>query len=402
MKKICAIALMLMLILSGCDLSSAFSHSLAKGKSLSEEDSVVSLDIYPDFCDTLGAFERVGYQSLDEKSKSTYILLDNAVYSMQNGFIDLPDCSPEEAVAVYHALRQDRPEYFWMSTSYSIRQSGETCALQFAEKSGDWLYSAEERSLYEGEIKRLLTDFSNGTSGYSDYKKELSAHDLLAELITYDKAASTDSTANPSAWDIVGAMCLKSAVCEGYSRAMQVMCFAGGINCTTVTGTAGNAHMWNLVELNGHWYHLDLTADDGDNGIYHFFFNVTDRYIKKSRTVDPLSQGSETGLFNIFLPQCTATEYNYHILNSFYIADRSQTESTVISLICDAVRSGRRSVEFAVSPDMGFVFGETDAAKEFRLERCISAANAELSQSQRIKSYSYGGVEGALGFVISW
>lgn len=402
MKKICATALMLILFLSGCDLGSAFSRSSAKENTLSETDSVVSLDIYPDACDKIGAFDRVGYQSLDEKSKSIYILLDNAVYSMQNGFIDLSDCSPEEAVTAYHALRQDRPEYFWMPTSYSVRQSGTACALQFAEKSGDWLYSAEERSLYEGEIKRLLTDFLNGTSGYSDYKKELAAHDLLAELITYDSAASADSSANPSAWDIVGAMCLGRAVCEGYSRAMQVMCFACKINCATVTGTAGNAHMWNLAELDGHWYHLDLTADDGDNGIYHFFFNVTDRYIKKSRTVDPLSQSSGTGLFNVFLPQCSATEYNYHILNSYYIADRSQTESTVISLICDAVRSGRRSVEFAVSPDMDFVFGEADAAKEFRLERCISAANAELSQSQRIKSYSYGGVEGALGFVISW
>ena len=124
----------------------------------------------------------------------------------------------------------------------------------------------------------------------------------------------------------------------------------------------------------------------------------------KGRTIDPnvLSVPSLDDRYNLFLPNCNTTDFNYHIINSSYIASMSQVESTVISHICSAVRSGKRSVEFSVDPKLNFVFGDDDAADRFKLERCISAANAELSATERIRSYSFGGVKGALGFVISW
>ena len=70
-------------------------------------------------------------------------------------------------------------------------------------------------------------------------------------------------------------------------------------------------------------------------------------------------------------------------------------------MICAARRSGQKMVEFAVSPEMNFVFGTDDTLKTFKIERYISIANSELG-SKRIKKYSYGGVKGALGFMISW
>lgn len=402
MKRTVSLLLLLIVFLSGC----GFERKPDKVPSVvySENDSTVSLDIYPESeYGVKGKFERVGYGTLNDGEKSIYIQLDNAVYAMQTGFISLGACESDEAVAAYRALRQDRPEYFWLPISYSVRKTGEMTEIKFADSAEDWLYQREERLAAEETVRTAIASFLKENSGLSEYERSLSAHDMLAEMLAYDSEAADRTSGKHSAWNIVGAFCDKKAVCEGYSRAMQVLCYAMNIDCAVITGTANEAHMWNLLNLGGHWYHTDVTADDGDSKTYHFFFNVTTECILKSRTLDPLPEAAGSdGRCNIFLPMCNSTEYNYLMRNSQYIADMSQTESTVVSLICDAVRSGKRSVEIGVSPKVGFVFGETDAARKFGIERCISAANAELSRSQRIKKYSYGGVEGALGFVISW
>ena len=401
MKKIVSICITLAFILTGCSIV----HNNSVSDMLTSE---VTLDIYPENgkYELVDKFDRVEYNRLSDAQKRLYTAMDNAVYSMKTGYINLGNSTAGDVDLVYHALRNDRPEYFWLPSSYTLRSSGSIYEICFAEKSKDWLYTREERLEYEQKIKDMLADFLESIDqGLSEFDRELTAHDILAEHITYDSAALTSSATRFHAWNIIGAFCHGKAVCEGYSRAMQIMCFMLGINCSVVTGTVDEPHMWNLVKIDGNWYHLDLTSDDGDNGIYHFFFNVTTEYMLKSRTIDPLftkQSGTYDKRFNTFLPPCTATEHNYHIAKSLYIADISQTESTVVSLLCDAVRSGQRSVEFAAAPETGFVFGEQDVARVFKLERCISAANAELPVSKQLRSYSYGGGNGALGFVLSW
>ena len=54
-----------------------------------------------------------------------------------------------------------------------------------------------------------------------------------------------------------------STVCDGYSKLFYVMINELGIPCERVTGTAGESHAWNVVQLNdGCWYFVDVTWDD--------------------------------------------------------------------------------------------------------------------------------------------
>ncbi len=406
MKKVLAVALLLTILLTGCGPLGKADDS-AEVKSISERDSTVKLDIYPenDLFDTVDKFDRAQYNTLSKSQKSLYIIMDNAIYDMSTGYIALGKCTSDDIETAYHALRADRPEYFWLPSTYTLRTSGESSEIRFAQKSGDWLYSKSERNKLEKEIKGDLEAFLQMVDGnMTQYELELKAHDHLARLMTYDHAALKEPDTRFYAWSIIGAFKYRKAVCEGYSRALQLMCFMLDIDCTVVTGETSEPHMWNLVNIDDDWYHVDLTSNDTDSNPYHFFFNVTTEYMLKGRSIDPKSNmvASATDRYNLFLPRCDETEYNYHIINSSYIASISQVEATVVSHVCDAVRSGKHRVEFAVSEDFGFVFGNDDASKKFSLERCISAANAELSATQRIRSYSYGGVEGALGFAISW
>lgn len=84
-------------------------------------------------------------------------------------------------------------------------------------------------------------------------------HDTLIADIEY-----SSDTSIPTAHSIAGAMTsAKSAVCEGYAKAMQVMMNGYDIDNVYVTGDAGGGHAWNMVRMtDGNYYWLDATWDD--------------------------------------------------------------------------------------------------------------------------------------------
>ena len=53
------------------------------------------------------------------------------------------------------------------------------------------------------------------------------------------------------------------AVFEGYTMAYRYLLNAVGIQSEEIISKEMN-HCWNYVQLNGKWYHLDVTYDDPD------------------------------------------------------------------------------------------------------------------------------------------
>ncbi|MGO5291181.1 transglutaminase domain-containing protein [Porcincola sp. LCP21S3_C12] len=59
------------------------------------------------------------------------------------------------------------------------------------------------------------------------------------------------------------------AVCEGYAKAFKVLCDQLGVPAVCVSGLSdrnrtGSGHMWNLAQIGGVWYLVDVTWDDSD------------------------------------------------------------------------------------------------------------------------------------------
>ena len=78
--------------------------------------------------------------------------------------------------------------------------------------------------------------------------------------------------ANPDVWSAMSALSGRKGatgpVCEGYSRAMQLLCQRANIGCVVVDGnTDVGPHMWNYVRMGSGWYGLDITWNDGGDGI---------------------------------------------------------------------------------------------------------------------------------------
>lgn len=93
-----------------------------------------------------------------------------------------------------------------------------------------------------------------------------------------------------------GALINGRAVYEGYMEATKFLMNMAGIECCNVRGQANNGyyamgHGWNIVKIDGKYYHVDTTwddpiYDDGRNVLRHKYFNVSDEEMAKDHEWD--------------------------------------------------------------------------------------------------------------------
>ena len=91
----------------------------------------------------------------------------------------------------------------------------------------------------------------------------------------------------------------RTAVCEGFSNSTQLAMRCSGIPCIYVRGTTtdGRGHAWNMIRINGTWYHYDATWNS--NGAY---INLSDDEIRRTRSVSEIFE--ENGFT---LPVCSSS-----------------------------------------------------------------------------------------------
>lgn len=106
------------------------------------------------------------------------------------------------------------------------------------------------------------------TSGEADLAKAV--HDWVALHVDYD-AAALESDARPPQ-DALTAFRTGSAVCAGYANLYAVIATRAGLDALYIVGDSRSAtsgevadvgHAWNVVKVNGSWYHLDSTWNSG-------------------------------------------------------------------------------------------------------------------------------------------
>ncbi len=148
--------------------------------------------------------------------------------------------------------------------------------------------SKEETEMVEQaaavEVEKLIKP------GMSDYKKVKKIHDFIVNHVTYTLVdeGRKENTA-------YSALFSKESACYGYSMLAYIMLQHAGIESHIVTGKAITdpddknpvGHAWNLVKVDGHWYHMDVTFDDpigpsDDQKPFYDYFLISDKEIKKN------------------------------------------------------------------------------------------------------------------------
>lgn len=157
----------------------------------------------------------------------------------------------------------DHPEFYYVSDSYYRHHyTNNPNALAGLRPA---YYAFAEDPETEARFTQAVEEALAQVEGILDpVEQMLVLHDYLLANSVYNWELGLDpkdKNAPSYARSAYGALAAHDAVCAGYARAWQLLMDRLGIPCVTVASEGGE-HVWNLVAVNGAWYHVDVNNDN--------------------------------------------------------------------------------------------------------------------------------------------
>ena len=264
--------------------------------------------------------ERYLYSILTAEQKAWYRAIDEAITNFEDRASFDVAMSENRNYYIYFLYMADNPEHFYLGNTMTLTNKGDgTSDIEFCYSDGenynhyghnpryltDELRASilEKKAIFDAEVERIV---STVPSDAPDVEKERLIYDRILMDSYYNLSARWNGVCEPN-WNAYGIIVNKYGVCESYSEAFQTLCFAVGINCTGVVGSAGGGHKWNAVELDDEWYMCDITFDDpigGEQGAaYHFYFNLT--------SAEMTERNHDWSNCDWPVPECNGTKFSF-------------------------------------------------------------------------------------------
>lgn len=168
--------------------------------------------------------------------------------------------------------------------------AGNSVEMWYSWSNGDEGFLSFEYKFPIDEVSRMNTqaeakaaEVANrlNSPGMNDYERICAVNEYLCNTVYYPP----NEPYAPVTHTAYGALIDGCAVCEGYSCAAAAILRKMGVECRIVWGPCldGGDHAWNLVLLEGNWYQMDVTWNDGSN-VHDMYLLETDSFMKQSRT----------------------------------------------------------------------------------------------------------------------
>lgn len=192
----------------------------------------------------------------------------------------------------------DHPEYFWFTGSWNASFDADALTI-----IPIYTITGSELSSAQTAFDKKTTELTKGLAGKTDYEISKILHDRVIDTVTYNFTKNDQNA--------YGALVEGKAVCNGYARAYQHLMKKVGIPAWYIGGSSINpttneseSHAWNVVKLNGNWYHSDITWDDQITSTFYEYLNVTTDEIIEDHTIDDA--------YAKLMPKATFTDANYY------------------------------------------------------------------------------------------
>lgn len=307
-----SVHLFLCVCLTGC----SFINNLFSENSLQQTETTVSLlDKIPEPEKTSYSYSAI----TDKHIKNLYAQIEDECQKSSPSEIQCTgELTVKDIFEALFALKNDRPDIFWLGNKFTYYTSNGYTYVDLTFIATDAELEQQQQS-----FSAALSDFKENATKYSsEFEREKYINDYIISNCTYDEEAAKNNYQSGNAGNAYGVLVEKKAVCEGYARAFQLLCNEMGIQCVSITGMADEiGHEWNCAYIEGDWYHIDVTWNDTGSDVDKYaYFNLTDEQMYLSHTPDDLFSeidddnynGNENIVGNLFVPQCTSTEYNYY------------------------------------------------------------------------------------------
>ena len=314
------------------------------------------------------------YEALQtDAEREAYDKIHEAVSMLNSEEFVLTDRDAFENLGdILDMYKDDHPEAFWLSdgVSYSYIDDEDEIRVTL-EFENEGMELKERKDKFSARVAEIL---SKAPKNGSDYEKELFVNDWIVDNCEYDEEAAQlhrQDSVRANEQDAYGAIIDGKAVCEGYSRAFQLLCGKLGVDCSTVSGigytendetgeSSSEAHSWNCVLIGGDWYYADCTWNDGGGetevdipSSRYYYLNLTTGEISKDHEFAPLYSEPHDEFVNGFVPECTATEYNYFRQSCITLSDPDEADEIVLG-IAKAASNKEKQYEFLVDESLDF------------------------------------------------
>lgn len=223
----------------------------------------------------MGVAQNYYYNLLNKEQQKVYYAIKTGLLNIEESFM-VPRLTAKELSDIYFMVRMDCPKIFYTVT-FKYRYYDDSTSVQLIP---EYLFQKgkikEHIQAMDSRIKKLV----RGVEKLKENEKELYIHDFICNNVKYDKLKK------PYSHEIIGALGNGVAVCEGIAKAVKVLCDEMGIWCIIALSEANPdkgikyRHAWNVVKIQGQYYHLDATFDNTlskDDITRYDYVNLSDK-----------------------------------------------------------------------------------------------------------------------------
>lgn len=364
-RLLCAICILCLLLAAcsgtgGPDASRGGDKTETSGRSQNQhktEGVLPNLDIIPH------RELRYFLEQLDEESFANACAIYEAALNFE-GECTLP--YPMDEARIHNMiviLRYECPELFQLDFTQSFSMG--LLDDQVVRLELPLVMDAAEYARRLEACRDVIDTLTEQTRDLSDEEKELYVYRYIAENCSY-------TTRTENCGSAYGCLVEGAAKCDGISFAMKWVMEELGIRCLIIGGeprSGSVGHAWNLIEINGKFYDLDVTADVSQEEevplITYPAYNVNKTLIRQYYILDEAFDSLED------IPGSKTMTHSYHAQNNCYV--EAGQEPDLEALFLEAYgQEGSFSLQFEDPDDYeAFMDGLDDAVAQIAEDNAI-------------------------------
>ena len=222
--------------------------------------------------------EQYYYNRLNKAQQNTYHAIKTGLQSLAPSF-QIPRLEHKELADVFFLVRLDNPEIFYsVNFKYKFYQDSGN-----AEMIPEYMFDKSKIQDHQKAMKSRVEKLARPAMKMNEVEKLQYIHDFICQNVYYDKLKKAYSH------EIIGPLGQGVGVCEGIAKSVKILCDALGIWCIVAISEANPEkgikyrHAWNVVRVNGKYYHVDATFDNslGKNTdtIRYDYFCLSDKQL---------------------------------------------------------------------------------------------------------------------------
>ena len=217
------------------------------------------------------------YQHMSKVEQAVYHAMKTGFEAMALSFL-VPRVEAKELAEVFFRMRLDCPEIFW-AVGFKYRSYRDSNNLEILP---EYLFEKSKVKDHQKAMKARVEKLVRPAMSMKEKEKEQYIHDFICQNVRYDKLKK------PYSHEIIGPLGQGVGVCEGIAKTVKILCDNLGIWCMIAISEANPEkkikyrHAWNIVRIDGKYYHLDATFDNSlgkDSDIRYDYFNLDDSRI---------------------------------------------------------------------------------------------------------------------------